>query len=370
MTLSFQYHVNDHLTLELQSPFHTRDVFDLVLANRDFIGEHLSWARQINTLNDMTRYLRRDLMGMAHERRWAWLIRYDGKIVGRIGLFITVPALQECELYYFLDEHYTGKGIITQVARIVVDFAVNVLHLKHILIGFSPQNPKSGAVAERLGFQYEYTMRDIELHGKEWRSLHFWGILAKDWQPMTKTSFDYTIIPHITLRLYQPFQSSDKYRVLRQNQAEFSQWFWWASDSFTLAKERDIARKMLKRYAKASAMAITIWQDNQLVGHASLSIDSKNNGGSIGYWLDSKARGQGIITQTAHALMDTAFKQFGVERMKILAATHNTGSRAVAERIGMQLELQKQDETLIRGRFVNHIQYRLLRSEWIEKEHA
>ncbi|MGB7341334.1 MAG: GNAT family protein [Phototrophicaceae bacterium] len=364
----FQYAIDAHITLELQSPFHAQPLFDLVYPNRKFIGEHLNWAKRIHDVDDMQHYLRRDLLGMADERRWAWLIRYDGEVAGRIGLSITVPALQECELFYFLGEQFTGRGIITKATKIVTDFAVNVLGIEHILIAFTTENEKSGAVPKRLGFSYEYTMRDAELHDGEWRTLHFWGILAKDWQSTIKPTFDYQLAPHLTLRLYQPYQAAEKFAVLRDNQTEFSQWFWWANDTFTLAKERDIVRRILKRYMKQSAMSVTIWQNQKLIGHASLSIDMSNNGGNVGYWLDYRARGQGIMTQTVRALFDSAFTIYSVERMRILAAKDNIGSRAIAERLGMQLELVQRDETIIGGQFIDHVQYSLLRDEWKEKQ--
>lgn len=363
----FQYTVDEHITLELQSPYHAQELFNLVNENRIFIGQHLAWVNKVDRLKDIQRYMQRDLNGMAHARRWAWLIRYDGQAVGRIGLFITMPILEECELHYFLSKHFTGKGIITKSAKSVINFAINVLGLKHILIGFSTLNPKSGAVAERLGFQYEYTMQDSEYHQGEWRSLHFWGILAEDWKSNLKPSFDYPIDSKLTLRLYQQHQAEEKFKFLRKNLPEFKQWFWWATGEYTLTKEKELARKNLLRYAQNQALGITIWQDKRLVGNATLSINLKHLKGNVGYWLDKSARGQGIMTRTVFALLQEAFGR-GVERMGILAAVDNIGSRAIAERLGMQLELIQKDETLIDGKFVDHVQYSLLREEWEQKQ--
>lgn len=364
----FQYHVDEEITLELQSPFQAHELFDLVNENRDFIGQHLSWVSKIQALKDIKRYMARDLIGMVQERRWAWLIRYKGQIAGRIGLFVTVPSLHECELYYFLGHKFTGRGITTKSAKVVTDFAINVLNLKHILIGFTAQNPKSGAVAERLGFQFEYTMRDAEMHEAEWRSLHFWGMLAKDWQSQESPVFECHIDDNLSLRLYQPFQSDIKFNLSRANQSEFRQWFWWANNRFTLAQEKDIARKYLKHYARKTGMAVTIWQDNTLVGNASLSIDSDHKSASVSYWLDQLSRGQGIMTRTLQALLDDAFDNYGIERTGILAAVENKSSRAIAERLGMQPELIQKDETIIQGQFVDHVQYSILRDEWKEAQ--
>ncbi len=367
MMIVFQYAVDEHITLELQSSFQTQELFDLVNENRAFIGQHLAWANKVDHPRDIERYMQRDLNGMARARRWAWLIRFDGQAVGRIGLFVTMPTLQECELNYFLSKAYTGKGIITKSAKIVIDFAINVLRLKHVLIGFSTENPKSGAVAERLGFQYEYTMQDGEHTQKEWRSLHFWGILAENWQSNLKPRFQYSLDEKLSLRLYQQHQAEKKFELLRENIPEFSQWFWWANDSYSLVQEKEIAKKNLIGYAQNQTLSVTIWQQEQLVGNSTLSINQKHMRGNVGYWLDKSARGQGIMTKTVRVLLQEAFRR-GVERMGILAAVDNISSRAIAERLGMQLELVQKDETFINGQFVDHIQYSLLREEWEQQQ--
>ena len=112
----FQYRIDDEITLELQSPFHARELFDLVNENQTFIGEYLAWAKKIQTVADIKLYMQRDLSGMVDERRWAWLIRYKGRAAGRIGLFVTMPALQGMralllsgETIYRKRTHHTGS---------------------------------------------------------------------------------------------------------------------------------------------------------------------------------------------------------------------------------------------------------------------
>ena len=92
--------------------------------------------------------------------------------------------------------------------------------MKHVLIGFNPENAKSGAVAERLGFQYEYTMRDAAVYEQEWRSLHFWGIVSKDWHSTTTPTFTFKLNDNLNLQLYQPYQSDSQFKVLKENQEE------------------------------------------------------------------------------------------------------------------------------------------------------
>lgn len=363
--MDFHFQVDENIILELQSPFQDKEMFQLVNENREFIGEHVFWANKVQRLSHIQEYMQRDLTGMANERRQAWLIRYKSKVAGRIGLFITVPELQECELFYFLGKNFTGKGIITKCAKVVVDFAINVLNLQHVLIGFSVNNPKSGAVAERLGFQHEYTMRDSIYYRKKWDSLHFWGMIAPDWKSGVKPEFIYQIDDSLSLQLYQLHQSQTIFQLIMNNYEEFSRLF-ARLDGYSLLKEQDNARKWLRRYAKGSGLSLTIQHDGTPVGNISPGINPKNNEANIGYWLDKNARGQGIMTRCLPVLMKEAFTRYQAQRIRIVTPHNNSASRALAERAGMQLELIKRDETRIQNQFIDYVQYGILNTEWKE----
>lgn len=57
----------------------------------------------------------------------------------------------------------------------------------------------------------------------------------------------------------------------------------------------------------------------------------------VGYWLAAPARGKGIATRAARAIVSYAFSR-GLHRVELLAATANTASQRVAERAGFTRE--------------------------------
>ncbi|MEL6402804.1 MAG: GNAT family N-acetyltransferase [Chloroflexota bacterium] len=363
--MRFRYYLDAHLSLELQTPDHAPGMLKLISENRAFIGQYMDWVQRLQTLPDAQKYLDRDLHSMAIGRRWAWMIRYYGQIVGRIGLTVTTPSLNECELYYFLAESATGKGIITRVTRVITTFAIGVLGLKHVLIGYVPSNVKSGAVAHRLGFQYEYRARDEEAKGDGWQDLRFAGMTADDWDDSaTIPSFDYWLTENISLRLYQTYHVATKMRTIKRNKDELSRWFRWATDAYTSRDERKRVRERLFGYADNEMLNVAIWHENRYVGDAALRIDAVHESGMLSYWLDSSVRGQGIATRTATALLQYGFQERRLARIGAQIAESNTASRAVAERLGMQAEYFMRDERRIGGQFINHVQYGILADEW------
>jgi ribosomal-protein-serine acetyltransferase len=58
----------------------------------------------------------------------------------------------------------------------------------------------------------------------------------------------------------------------------------------------------------------------------------------IGYWVRKDAVGQGIISEAVNAITRYAFQQLQARRVEIRCETENVRSRAVAERLGYDLD--------------------------------
>jgi ribosomal-protein-serine acetyltransferase len=366
-TMIFAYPIDDELSLELQAPEQAAELFAIVDKNRAFIGEQMAWALRCRTVDDFRIYMQRDLQGMATERRWSWLIRYKGQAAGRIGIFVSFPEGREAELNYWIGEEFTGKGIVTRAARVITDYAFATLNLYHILIGFADINPKSGAVAERIGFKYEFTKRHGTLQDDEWRDLHFWGITAKDWTVSQNPVFEHSLGDGLSLRLSQLYEAPEQYEVVKRNFDEFIPWFAWANESYNLESEIAIAKRNLEGYANGTRLGISVWQDGVLVGSASINPDDKSRDVQVGYWLDKNMRGKGIMGRVVKALMEYCFRIRGMERFFLRAAEDNLASRALAERLGMKQEAIMREENLINGRYPNHVLYSILAREFNAK---
>src|SRR5690606_11812221 len=58
----------------------------------------------------------------------------------------------------------------------------------------------------------------------------------------------------------------------------------------------------------------------------------------IGYWIRKDAEGQGIVTEAVNAITRYAFEQLQARRVETRFETENLRSRAVAERLGYDLD--------------------------------
>lgn len=72
-----------------------------------------------------------------------------------------------CELGYWLDKNYVGKGYMTECARAIIQYAKHELHMKAINAFVIVEHNKSIALLERLGFTRKQLLEnDTENKGK------------------------------------------------------------------------------------------------------------------------------------------------------------------------------------------------------------
>lgn len=66
------------------------------------------------------------------------------------------------EIGYVLKESFRGQGIMTEAAKLITDFGINVMNLSNVVAFVDPQNKASINVLKRVGFQ-EVERKDEEL---------------------------------------------------------------------------------------------------------------------------------------------------------------------------------------------------------------
>ncbi|OEU97507.1 acetyltransferase [Streptomyces qinglanensis] len=83
------------------------------------------------------------------------------------------------------------------------------------------------------------------------------------------------------------------------------------------------------------------------MGLVRLSLHTAERQAELGFWTARGHRRKGYTAEAARAVADWAFSALGVERLEWLAQVENTGSRAVAQRLGFV------EEGIARARIVH-----------------
>lgn len=102
------------------------------------------------------------------------------QLIGSIGL-VVVPDHQRAELGYWLGQPYWNKGYTTEAARELLHYGFTELGLNRIYASHYGRNPASGRVMQKIGMEYEGTLRQ---HIAKWGRLEdmkLYGILKSEW---------------------------------------------------------------------------------------------------------------------------------------------------------------------------------------------
>lgn len=145
----------------------------------------------------------------------------------------------------------------------------------------------------------------------------------------------------LILRAPVPSDAPELNALIRSSLPELKPWMIWAQTPPPLAETRAFIRARLADFRARThfMMLLVSRRSGHIVGSmAILRIDWAVPKMEIGYWCATRSTGHGYITEAAGALTHLAFETLGAARVEIVCDARNTGSRAVAERLGYRLD--------------------------------
>lgn len=115
---------------------------------------------------------------------WAIVDKSNETIIGCIGLEPDKrrPDISSRELGYWLAEEYWGKGIMTEAAKAVIEYAFTQMELDIVSICTSPENKRSQGVIEKCCFTYEGMLRkSYKIYDGSTRDTLCYSLLKEEW---------------------------------------------------------------------------------------------------------------------------------------------------------------------------------------------
>ncbi|WP_395065594.1 GNAT family N-acetyltransferase [Flavobacterium sp.] len=104
-------------------------------------------------------------------------------LIGYIGIKKIDYNISKCELFYFIDNHFEGKGIISKAVSEVIGFCFNELKMNKIFICTSKINFGSQQIALKNGFIHEGTLREeFKNHEGVLEDINYYGLLKSDYK--------------------------------------------------------------------------------------------------------------------------------------------------------------------------------------------
>jgi len=127
-------------------------------------------------------------------------------------------------------------------------------------------------------------------------------------------------------------------------------------------------KRLASEWAHDRTYAFLIFlQDGTLVGGININNVCRGaaNYGSLGYWLDEQAQGNGYMTEAADAVLDYAFRVLHFSRMNAATLPHNHKSRAMLQRLNFAEEGFARNYIQIDGRRQDHVLYGLNAGDYL-----
>lgn len=159
--------ISDRIVLERPSLSHSQTLFELISANDHHLRAWMPWLDINRSEANTHAFLRFVTEQYETGRGPQYLIFFDSVMCGMCGFHPLDNVNRIGGIGYWLSESHSGRGIMTQCVRALLDQGFEEYNLNRIEIACATENYKSRAVAERLGFTLEGILRQNEyLYGR------------------------------------------------------------------------------------------------------------------------------------------------------------------------------------------------------------
>lgn len=177
--------------------------------------------------------------------------------------------------------------------------------------------------------------------------------------------FPFQLNAQLRLELLAPRHAPQLFNAVNENRKHLSPWMPWVSSTQSVADVESFIATTCQQLASNNGFQTAILVEQEIVGVIGMhKIEWPNKATSLGYWLAEKHQGQGIMTKACSAYVTHAFTQLNLHRLEIRCATENTRSRAIPQRLGFTQEGTLRAAEAIEGRWLDHVVYGLLATEW------
>ncbi len=173
--------VNEEIQLRLLEERHAEAYFALIERNHDYLQEWIAVEAYEGSVELLRAYVKQHLLQFVEGSGYHLGIWYQDALVGLLDYRLNWRN-RSVELGYWLDAAMQGKGIVTQACRTMVRHAFEVHQMHKVVISCAIDNPRSRAVAERLGFVQEGILRQVVRLRDRYVDGVFYGLLVEEWR--------------------------------------------------------------------------------------------------------------------------------------------------------------------------------------------
>jgi ribosomal-protein-serine acetyltransferase len=156
----------------------------------------------------------------------------------------------------------------------------------------------------------------------------------------------------------------EAFTVISAERERLREWLPWVDGTIDVSVERDFLRSIEQANSLGLGFHATIRLEGEFCGCVGLRIDLMHRSAEVGYWLSALTLGRGVMIRSVAAIFDVGFDVLRMHRLELLAATRNTRSRSIADRLGMTFEGTRREAEELPTGFVDLAMYAVLAQDW------
>lgn len=135
----------------------------------------------------------------------------------------------------------------------------------------------------------------------------------------------------------------------------------WA-ERHTSSTYRQLLHRQRAAARARTQLPLGVFVEDQLIGQVNIGeiVHGALCSGSIGYWIDQRFAGRGIVPVAVALIADHAFREAGLHRIEANVRPENVASTAVVSKLGFTDEGLRRRYLAIDGHWRDHISWALL----------
>ncbi len=156
-------------------------IFEVVNGDREHLGQWLIWVDSTHEVADTRKFL-----DTVDEKRnagetCAYGIWSGDRLLGLCGLHDISRINANSQIGYWLRSDAQGRGVMTLAVGALLALGFGALDLERIELRAAEGNARSWRVAERLGFRFEGTMRNLIRVRHGFVDARLYSLLKAEW---------------------------------------------------------------------------------------------------------------------------------------------------------------------------------------------
>jgi ribosomal-protein-serine acetyltransferase len=153
------------------------DLYSIIEENYFDLREFLPVMLDFTTIEKFKKWIEDKLFEQQFGLSLWYSIIYKDDFCGMICFYEINPNDKFAKLGYWLIPGVEGNGVATIASKKGIDILFDKLKLHKVLIDAATENTKSIAVAKRLGFTHEGTLREQQFLNNRYYDIEVFGLI-------------------------------------------------------------------------------------------------------------------------------------------------------------------------------------------------